>query len=67
MRIKSNESLFNRWRRLGSRISNQASIVQNDMEVSEEEIAEWCDILLQLYEKLEQLQIDTLSYIRSDL
>ena len=41
MKIKANKDLFERWRELGSRIGSLASIVQNDTEVTSEQILEW--------------------------
>lgn len=41
IKVKANEELFNQWRQIGHKITNLASIVQNDMEIEEKELAEW--------------------------
>lgn len=41
MMVRANENLFERWRELGSRIGNLASIVQNDIETTPGQMLEW--------------------------
>jgi len=41
MKIKANEYLFNEWKKLGYEITNLSSMVQNDMEISDEELIDW--------------------------
>ncbi len=62
MKIIANKELFDRWKSLGLCISHQSSIVQNDMEVSADEIIEWRYMVFSLYRELKQLENDTLSY-----
>ena len=53
IKVKTNEELFNQWQKVGRIITNLASIVQNDMEIEAEELAEWEQLY---YASLENLK-----------
>lgn len=60
-KTKANRELFNAWRELGIKIEQESSIVQNDLELSEDELhkfeircAQLAADILQLYNKTAQ-------------
>lgn len=61
--IKSNPVLFEKWKTLGLRISMLSSIVQNDMEVSKQDIEEFERVYSEVELDMERLHQMTLEYV----
>ncbi len=62
MKIKANEELFNSWINFSSR--DLAGIVQNDMEITEEQLREWDDRFEKRLFEFTRLRNKTVNYIR---
>ena len=63
IQIKTDKDLFDRWKLLGSEVSGHKAVVQNDMEVSREEIIAWLADMNALKAKLRDLVADTAKHI----
>lgn len=64
MKIKANEKLFNKWKKLADRIGFFApQIVQNDMEISIEDIQEHFKFVDGLRQEFNDLNSETNTYI----
>jgi len=61
--VTGNEEIFDEWRTLGAHISTLASVAQNDMMVSEEQIQEWVKLTEELNDKFNRLVTETLHHI----
>lgn len=66
IKIKANEELFNRWQKIGRIITNLASIVQNDMEIGVDDLAEWEQLRNQSMDELRELYDTTVMQLRRD-
>lgn len=66
IKVKANEELFNQWQKAGRIITNLASIVQNDMEVEIEDMAEWEQLYIRSLEELKAVHQKTLDYIHDN-
>lgn len=62
IQIKANEALFKKWRDLGTYVRMSASIIQNDMEVSEREIIEWSKSMTELIRAIADLRKETMRH-----
>ena len=60
--IKSNEELFNRWKEATYVLRNLSSIVQNDIEITEQEWKEWLTNLELAKSALDTLGEDTITW-----
>lgn len=63
--IKSNEKLFNKWKRLGFDIQLMGDIAQNDMKINDEDIARFARDLDALILKFTALGMETVNYIET--
>lgn len=62
-KIKCNEDLFNKMKFMGLRISNLSNIIQNDAEISKEEVNAWAKCAIDDVEELKNLIMEIHSYI----
>ena len=62
-KVKSNEELFNAWRRLGGKVQLVAGIVQNDMEIEESAIRDFLVETNNLASDIKKLQDRTVAYL----
>ena len=63
MKIKSNKKLFNKWKRLGNKVSFLGSIVQNDMEISIGTIGEFKNLAFERTKDIIDLWFETEQYL----
>jgi hypothetical protein len=63
MKVKADEDLFYRWKALNVQIDGIASIVQNDMEITEEEWKDWCNNTTKLIRNIRQLRFETCEHL----
>ena len=63
IKIETDEKLFNRWKELGRKISCQAAIAQNDMEVTKQDIVNWSKDIQGLKAEFKILIRDTSRFI----
>lgn len=66
IKVKANEELFNQWQKVGRVIGYMASIVQNDMEIKIEDIAEWEQLYIHCLEGLREVHRRTLDHIHDN-
>ena len=62
-KVKSNKDLFDRWTKLSKKTSkrlNSMSLIQNDMEVSKDELNKWYHESLEDIQKMDQDFRDTI-------
>lgn len=60
--IKSNEELFNKWKRLAAKVQNINAIVQNDVDIPKEEIREWMKSAHSVKDEMQALIQETEKY-----
>ena len=58
-----NEKLFHTWEWLGLNVSNLKFIVQNDMDLSEDEIIEWRERCYKIAQDVESLARTTTEHL----
>lgn len=61
--IKADKNLFSEWQVMGHRIMNLASIVQNDMELTRDDLLEWREDLVRIEADLDKLTLRTAEYL----
>lgn len=65
IKIKANEELFHKFHELGETLKGLSSIVQNDIEISQEQWQEWQDLFRQLDRETFDLYCNVYKYIHS--
>lgn len=65
-KIKSSIRLFSAWEELTLRISMLRSIVQNDMETTDQEVSDWQDTALNLNNDVSDLISETVEYLTKE-
>lgn len=67
--VKVNEELFNQWKDLDNPFNVMKSIVQNDMEITVQQLEEWMSNYVgnrdRFARQLDKLFSETVAYIRS--
>jgi hypothetical protein len=63
MKVKGNQKLFDAWMTLCIQLTQESCIVQNDMEISEEDVKEWNNNVDFLLRTLSNLQEQILNYV----
>lgn len=63
MKIKSNEELFNRWLQLEGQVACGKSLVQNDIEIDRDHLAEWAEDQFKLIGQYKSLVKETVNYV----
>lgn len=67
-KVKSNKELFSKWTVLSAKIKCNGAIIQNDLNISADQIKEFKEYARVAQEELTNLVQETLQYIvRSDL
>ena len=66
IKIKADEELFNQWQKVGRIVANLASIVQNDMEIEAEELAEWHGSYYASVDELKEVFQETMAQLRAN-
>jgi hypothetical protein len=61
--IKANKALFDAWQTIGYRIAALSNIVQNDMELTRDDLLEWRDDLVRIEADLDKLTLRTAEHI----
>ena len=56
MKVVADERLFNCFKDLGNRISSLGSIVQNDTEITQLQLDEFCDLMYSMEDKIADLR-----------
>lgn len=67
MYIKANEELFNSWRHLGMKVSDCAAVVQNNIQLTQEEIDEFKEITTKINAEFQLLVAKTEYYLNSNI
>lgn len=65
IKIKSNEQLFYKYRKIGSSLTNLNVIVQNDIELSKHEVGEWLIAAEEVKKQVDGVIKETVEYIKS--
>jgi hypothetical protein len=63
MKIKANEELFDSWKAVAFQISELGTIVQNDMEITNEAFIEWLRRTARTQEVMRRLISSTTKYV----
>ena len=67
--VKANEELFNKWKFIENPFTELKKIVQNDGEITPQQLEEWVSNFVGLRDrfskKLDKLYSETVAYIRS--
>jgi hypothetical protein len=63
MFVKSNEQLFNRWKRYGASVTCCKSVIQNSMEISDQEFRDWLRTAYAAQDQLAALITDTVKHV----
>ena len=65
-RVKANKELFSAWEGLAQELSGFKSIVQNDIELSTEQLTQFNQMVYQFHNKLETLKAKVNDHIKSN-
>ena len=63
MKVKANENLFNEFEDLSLRIGEMKSIVQNDMEITEEDISDFSERMNEISTRIYDLTYKVVTHI----
>jgi hypothetical protein len=63
MKVKSNEALFNRWLQLGDMVALGKALVQNDIEISRDDLAAWAEEQFRVIGEYKKLVKESVDYV----
>lgn len=64
MKVRASEKLFELWKKLGLEVGQFGALVQNDMEISESDLAVWRDRLDDVQADIRRAVKETLEHVR---